>query len=92
MSGHQRVRILAIALSALLLPATTLAAPASAITVTPPSVRLIAAADGAVIHLYRNGRYEVRLPLFVAAEGGSFELWLQRATYDDPVTSPVPCR
>lgn len=82
-----RVRNLAIALTALVLPVTALAAPASAITVPPPSLRLISAADSAVIHLYRNGRYEVRLPVFVAAEGGSFEVWLQRATYDDPVTA-----
>ena len=63
-----------------------LAAPADARTSTPPSLRLISSADSAVIHLYRNGEYEVDFSVFLAATGGAFELWRQRPTYDDPVT------
>ncbi len=88
MFGRQRnIRTLAIALTALALPATGLVTQASAAPLPPPSIRLIAGSDSAVIHLFPDGRYEVHLPIFVAADGGSFELWRQRATYDDPITT-----
>ena len=93
MGNSRRVRTLAIALSAIMLPATALATQANATSAPPPSLRLITGSDSATINLYRNGRYDIHLPVFVAADGGSFELWQQRATYDDPVTLSqiVPC-
>lgn len=85
MVGRQRrVRTLAVVLSALMLPA--MATQANATSAPPPSVRLVSGSDTAVVHLYRNGRYDINFSIYVAATGGSFELWRQRASYDDPVT------
>lgn len=80
---------MAITLTALLMPATALvaASPANAGSQPPPSLRLVSAADSAVVHVYRSGRYKIHFPVFVAATGGAFEVWNQRATYDDPVTT-----
>ncbi|MEO8106198.1 MAG: lysyl oxidase family protein [Actinomycetes bacterium] len=82
------IRTAGLMFAALLVPATTLAllaSPATAVDTPAPSIKLVSGSDTAEIHLYRQGRYEIHLPLFMASDGGAFELWAQRPTYDDPV-------
>ena len=81
-----RVRFAAIALTALLPIVGAGAASTPAVAAATPSVRLIAAGSDAEIHLFRQGNYEIHLPVFVASTGGAFELWAQRASYQEPVT------
>ena len=89
-SGQNRVRFGAFALAALApaaLLGTVLSAPSSAaVPSTQPGIRLVAATSSAEIHLLRHGGYEIRFPLWIASTHGPFELWAQRATYDDAVT------
>jgi hypothetical protein len=87
-SGRNSVRFATIALATLApaaMVASLLSTPVSA-AATTPSVRLVAATSAAEIHLGRRGSYEIHFPLLLASVDGPFELWAQRATYDDPVT------
>ncbi len=89
MTGRvDRHRRLGLAATVLVLTATTLSmtgSAASAVEATTPTLRLITGTTAADIQLYRNGRYEIHLPLFLASVGGPFEVWAQRPSYDDPV-------
>ena len=88
-TGRNVVRFATIALAAVTpaaLLGVVLGMPLSASASSPPSIRLIAASSSAEIHLGRRGSYEIHFPLLLASVNGPFELWAQRATYDDPVT------
>ncbi|MFL6182287.1 MAG: lysyl oxidase family protein [Actinomycetes bacterium] len=87
--GRKGVRIATFALAAVTpaaLAGLILGTPVSAAASSPPSIRLIAATSSAEIHLGKRGSYEIHFPVLVASVNGPFELWAQRATYDDPVS------
>lgn len=50
-----------------------------------PSVRLLSPSTTGHLELYPRGSYSLDVPVYVAASGGSFEVWAQR-TYGQPST------